>query len=337
MTGRDPAPAEGVSASAPGETPAPLVAFDDASFAYDRRTPALEHVTARIRPGEAHALIGPNGAGKSTLLKAVLGLVPTISGGIDVLGMDPHRAAQRIGYMPQTDELDPEFPVTLRQVVMMGRFRSIGPFRFPRRADREAVGAAIERLGLTEHANVHFGSLSGGQQQRGVLARALVSNPSLVLLDEPFNGLDRHNRAVVLDLMRELRESGVGLIVSTHDFEIATAACSHALMLNRCQIAAGPVETTMTHDVLERTFGHATADDEAHGHFNEGHKHYHDTGFRGLSAPPVAGAPELGEQGPDAQGPDAQGPDAQGRDAHGRDAPERGNPETREPARESAR
>ncbi|GGA67664.1 manganese transporter [Pseudoclavibacter endophyticus] len=268
-----------------GGAPAPLVVIDDATFAYDRHTPALEHVTMRIRPGEAHALIGPNGAGKSTLLKGLLGLVPVIGGRLDVLGAEPRRAARSIGYMPQTDELDPEFPVTLRQVVMMGRYRGIGMFRFPRRTDRDAVEAALARVGLTDLADHHFGSLSGGQQQRGVLARALVANPRLVLLDEPFNGLDRHNRAAVLGLMRDLRESGVGIIVSTHDFEIASAACSHVLLLNRCLIAAGPVESTMTPEVLDRTFGHATADDESHGHFNVGHRHYHDTGFRGVPRP----------------------------------------------------
>lgn len=272
MTERDAAPSE------------PLVSLDGAAFAYDGRTPALTDVTARVLPGEAHALIGPNGSGKSTLLKGVLGLVPVISGRVEVLGVEPRRAARQTGYMPQTDEIDPEFPVTLEQVVMMGRYRSIGPFRFPRRADREAVAAAIARVGLREQARAHFGSLSGGQQQRGILARALVARPRLVLLDEPFNGLDRRNRTAVLQLMHELREQGVGILVSTHDFEIATESCSHALLLNRCQIAAGTIDEVLTTELLDDTFGHATADDEAHGHFHAGHGHYHDTGFRGTAA-----------------------------------------------------
>lgn len=265
----------------PSESAPPLAVLDDATFAYDGRTPALEHVTTSIRPGEAHALIGPNGSGKSTMLKGMLGLVPLVAGRMDVLGIEPRRAARQIGYMPQTDEIDPEFPVTLHQVVMMGRYRSMGFFGFARRADRQAVDAAIERVGLSEHAKAHFGSLSGGQQQRGMLARALVARPRLVLLDEPFNGLDRRNRAVVLGLMREMRDDGVGFVVSTHDFEIATEACSHVLLLNRGQIAAGTVAETLTSDLLDATFGDATADDEAHAHFHEGHGHYHDTGFRG--------------------------------------------------------
>lgn len=267
-------------AAAPGDSAA-LVEFERATFAYDGRTAALSDVTARILPGEAHALIGPNGSGKSTLLKGMLGLVPLIGGRMHVLGTDPRRAARRIGYMPQTDEIDPEFPVTLRQVVMMGRYRSMGPFRFPRHADRESVDAAIDRVGLAAQARQHFGALSGGQQQRGMLARALVARPRLLLLDEPFNGLDQRNRLVVLRLMRELRDDGVGILVSTHDFEIATDACSHVLLLNRTQIAAGPVAATLTSDLLDETFGDATADDEAHGHFHAGHGHYHDTGFRG--------------------------------------------------------
>ena len=259
----------------------PLVTLRDAAFAYDGREAALTGVTATIRPGEAHALIGPNGAGKSTLLKGLLGLIGCVGGELDTLGRPPRLAARRMGYMPQTDELDPEFPVTLRQVVMMGRYRGLGLFRFPGRTDRAAVDAALERVGLADRANHHFGSLSGGQQQRGVLARALVAEPRLLLLDEPFNGLDQHNRQTVLHLLRELRAEGVGIVVSTHDFEIATEACSHVILLNRCQIAAGDIATTLTSDSLDRTFGHANADEEAHGHFHAGHGHYHDTGFRG--------------------------------------------------------
>lgn len=255
---------------------------EHASFAYDGRTVALADINLELREGQALALIGPNGAGKSTFLKGVLGLIPAVSGHIDVLGQSPRQASARIGYMPQSDEIDPEFPVTLRQVVMMGRYRGLGPFRWPGKRDREAVNAALERVGLAEHATAHFGSLSGGQQQRGMLARAIVSEPSLLLLDEPFNGLDRTNREALLELLRELRAGGASIIVSTHDFEIATEACTHVLMLNRCQIGFGPIESTLTSELLDETFDHATADDEAHGHFNQAHGHYHETGFRGV-------------------------------------------------------
>ncbi|CAG7844436.1 putative ABC transporter ATP-binding protein [Pseudoclavibacter triregionum] len=262
---------------------APALRLAEATFAYDGRTPALTGVDLALEPGQALALIGPNGAGKSTFLKGCLGLIPAISGEVEVLGEAPRRAARRVGYMPQTDEIDPEFPVTLRQVVMMGRYRGLGPFRWPAAADRKAAAAALERVGLADQADAHFGSLSGGQQQRGMLARAIVGEPRLLMLDEPFNGLDRVSRASLLELLRELRAHGSAIVVSTHDFEIATEACTHALLLNRCQIAAGPVAETLTSALLEETFGHATADDEAHAHFSHGHGHYHDTGFRGIA------------------------------------------------------
>ena len=263
-----------------GAAPVHLSA-ERASFAYDSRNIALAEVHLELHEGEALALIGPNGAGKSTVLKGVLGLIPTVSGSLSVLGQPPRKASRRIGYMPQSDDIDPEFPVTLRQVVMMGRYRSLGPLRWPGSGDHRAVNEALERVGLAEQAGKHFGSLSGGQQQRGMLARAIVSEPSMLLLDEPFNGLDRSNREALLELLGELRASGTSIIVSTHDFEIATAACTHVLLLNRCQIEFGTVDSVLTSEALAETFDHATADDEAHGHYNTGHGHYHETGFRG--------------------------------------------------------
>lgn len=274
-------PGSGTAGTAGTRSGDVLVRYESAAFAYDGKPPSLEDVTVTIRGGEALALIGPNGAGKSTLLKGILGLVPLVRGTGEVLGTAAgHRASASIGYMPQTDEIDPTFPVTLRQVVMMGRYRGLGPLRWPGRADREAVAEALERTGLSGLAGTRFGDLSGGQQQRGILARALASRPRLLLLDEPFNGLDRPGREALLSTLRELRAEGVAIIVSTHDFEIASEACSHVLMLNRCQIAAGPVEQTLTPKALELAFAHATADDEAHSHFHRGHGHFHDPGYR---------------------------------------------------------
>ncbi|MFD0994277.1 manganese/iron transport system ATP-binding protein [Pseudoclavibacter chungangensis] len=267
-------------------TTAVLVELADATFAYGAGAPALEHVTISVAPGDALALIGPNGAGKSTLLAGLLGLVPVVSGRAAVLGGSARAATGRVGYMPQTDEIDPDFPVTLRQVVMMGRYHRLGAFRLPGRRDREAVAAAIERVGLTPHAGGRFGALSGGQQQRGILARALVAAPRLLLLDEPFNGLDRTSRERLVGTLRELRADGVGIVVSTHDLELARDVCSHVLLVDRCQIAAGPIDATLTPENLRRTFEHASADGEAHGHHHLAHGHDHDTGFRGVDEPP---------------------------------------------------
>jgi zinc/manganese transport system ATP-binding protein len=232
VTERAPGSPEGAPAA-----PAPALRVAGAAFAYGAR-PALEGVTLELAPGEAVALIGPNGAGKSTLLKGILGQVPLVAGSIEVAGLRSQaRYASRIGYMPQHGDLDPQFPVTLEQVVMMGRYRSVGWFRLPGSADRAAVAGALAAVGLTDRTKRRFGDLSGGQQQRGILARAIVSNPSLLLLDEPFNGLDQANRTALIETLAALKRAGVAVLVSTHDLELAHQVCERVLPLNGGQVA----------------------------------------------------------------------------------------------------
>lgn len=233
----------------------PLAHYRDVTLSYDGQTPAATGLSLDLREGEALALIGPNASGKSTLLKSMVGLVRPLGGELSVLAGSPRNAARQIGYMPQADEIDPEFPISLRQVVMMGRYRQLGPLRVPRRVDREAVDAALERVGLGEHADARFGDLSGGQQQRGLFARALVTNPRLLLLDEPFNGLDTTSRQMLMRSLRELREEGVAIAVSTHDLELAHQVCTHVLLINRKQIAYGPIHETLTPEYVSETFG----------------------------------------------------------------------------------
>lgn len=219
--------------------PSPALRVTGAAFAYGADT-ALEGVTLELAPGEAVALIGPNGAGKSTLLKGVLGQVPLVAGTIEVAGQTSRpRYASRIGYMPQHDDLDPQFPVTLEQVVMMGRYRSIGWFRLPGAPDRAAVATALAAVGLTDRAKRRFGDLSGGQQQRGILARSIVSDPSLLLLDEPFNGLDQENRAALVSTLAALKAQGVAVLVSTHDLDLAQQVCDRVLLLEHGRVAEG--------------------------------------------------------------------------------------------------
>ena len=231
------------------------MSFHNTALSYDGRKPASTGLTFELHPGEALALIGPNGAGKSTILKGLLGLVSVIDGDMQVLDTTPRRATARIGYMPQHEEIDPEFPVTLRQVVMMGRYRQLGPIRWPGSRDRAAVDAVLERVGLADRAGVRFGDLSGGQQQRGLLARALVSEPDLLLLDEPFNGLDTKNRLALMATLRELRDQGDAIIVSTHDLELATQVCTHALLMNHHMVAFGPIDEVITPEYVTETFG----------------------------------------------------------------------------------
>lgn len=250
------------SVSGTSATASPIVCAADAAFSYGGGVIALDHINFAIAPGEALALVGPNGSGKSTLLKALLGLVSTVDGEVRVLDAAPRRAASHVGYLPQHDEIDLEFPVSLRQVVMMGRFRHLGPFKWPGKEDRQAVTDALTRVDLDEHANDHFGALSGGQRQRGLLARALVDKPALLLLDEPFNGLDTTSRRSLMATLRRLRDEGVAIIVSTHDLELAHQVCSHILLVNKTQVAFGPIHETLTPEHVSEAFG------ESHDHLD---------------------------------------------------------------------
>ncbi|MQA02916.1 MAG: ATP-binding cassette domain-containing protein [Streptosporangiales bacterium] len=228
--------------------------LDDAYFAYDV-APVLERVHGIAHAGDSVALIGPNGAGKSTLLKGILGLVPLVRGSITVLGTTPAKARRRIGYVPQADTLDAEFPVSAAQVVLMGRYRAIGWLRRPGKADRQLALDALDRVGLRDRAGDQFGALSGGQRQRVLLARAIVSEPRMMLLDEPTGGLDAVSQEALLEALRELKQAGVTIVVSTHDLSLAHLACDEVCLLNKHQFAYGPVESTLTPDNLRATYG----------------------------------------------------------------------------------
>jgi manganese/iron transport system ATP-binding protein len=216
---------------------------------------ALDGVTGTVHPGQAVALIGPNGAGKSTLLRAILGLVPLHRGRIEVLGQAPRDARGDVAYVPQADSLDPEFPVSARQVVTMGRYRRIGWVRRPSRADRAIAMEALDRVGLSDRADVRFGTMSGGQQQRVLIARAIAQESKLLLLDEPFNGVDGVTQHLLVDVLAELRADGAAVVISTHDLAIAHLACDDVCLLNRHQIAFGPVEDALTRERLQEAYG----------------------------------------------------------------------------------
>lgn len=255
----------------PRTRPIPIIT-DDAltitggAFSYGN-TPALTEVNISVKPGDAMALIGPNGSGKSTLLKGVLGLIPLVEG-----SMGFGKTADSVGYLPQTEHIDPEFPVTLKQVVMMGRYRKLGLLRFPGKADRAAVRSAIAAVGLTNVAHKRFGSLSGGQQQRGFLARALASEPGLLLLDEPFNGLDQPNRDALLQTIRELKKAGVAIIVTTHDLDLAREVCDTVLFVNGRQIAFGPKDEVLTLANLQEVFHEYQVEIDEHTVVVPGHE-----------------------------------------------------------------
>jgi manganese/iron transport system ATP-binding protein len=232
----------------------PALVLSGVTAAYGRE-PVVEDVTGRIDPGGALALIGPNGAGKSTLIKAVLGLVPLVRGSVEVLGMPPARARGQVAYVPQAEALDRSFPVSALQVVLMGRYRRIGWLRRPSASDRDVAREALERVGLADRAGARFGILSGGQRQRVLMARAIAQQARLLLLDEPFTGVDTTSTDLVLDILDELRANGVAVVMATHDLSVAHLACGDACLINRRQVAFGPIDEALTPERLRQTYG----------------------------------------------------------------------------------
>ena len=243
------------------EAPAgPVVVLDDAAFAYTS-SPVLTGVTGSVMPGEALALIGPNGSGKTTLLRGLLGMVRITAGSLRVNGAAPGRAPRgSIGYVPQVADLDPSFPVTVLDVVLMGTYSRLGLLRRPGRAERQRCREALASVGLSELASRHFGTLSGGQRQRVLVARCIAAEPHLILLDEPFNGLDQPNRTALLGIIERLKERGIGVVVSTHDLVLARRTCEKAALLAGRQIAFGPREEVLVPGLIEQAYGGSGSD-----------------------------------------------------------------------------
>jgi len=231
-----------------------LLSVEGMSVSYGRDL-ALDDVSLSVAPGEAVALIGPNGAGKSTLLKAILGLLPLTEGRVEVLGQRPEDARERVGYVQQADTLDTEFPVSVLQVVLMGRYRAIGWFRRPGADDRRQAMEALAEVGLADRAKDRVGTLSGGQRQRVLLARAIAQHAQLLLLDEPFNGLDATTTDILIEVLARMRADGVGVVMSTHDLAVAHLTCGDACVLNRRRVAYGPIGEAITPGTLAEAYG----------------------------------------------------------------------------------
>jgi manganese/iron transport system ATP-binding protein len=232
----------------------PALVLDGVAAAYDG-VMALEGATGRVAPGGSLALIGPNGAGKTTLIKAILGLIPLAAGRIEVLGGPPDAARGLVAYVPQAQSLDAEFPISVLQVVLMGRCRHIGWLRRARAIDRAAALSALHQVGLRDRADDRFGVLSGGQRQRVLLARAIAQEARVLLLDEPFNGVDATTTDLLLEVLAERRRHGVAVVMSTHDLAIAHLACDEACLLNHHQVVFGPIADALTPERLRETYG----------------------------------------------------------------------------------
>lgn len=255
--GRGPAaaisePAAHSAGTAGGET-SPLT-LDDVWAGYTERT-VLTSVGFSLRPATLTGLIGPNGSGKSTLIKVILGLLPPWRGSVRVFGEQVRDVRDRIGYMPQIELVDWSFPVSVEELVTLGRYGRLRRLRPPSSDDRAAVRQALERVSLWELRRRQIGELSGGQQRRVLMARALARSAELLLLDEPLAGLDIGVQEDIERLMRDLVDGGSTLLVATHDLHHVAHSYDEVLCLNGRVIAQGPPETALTEDVLLQTFG----------------------------------------------------------------------------------
>ena len=218
---------------------------------------ALRDASFETPAGSITALVGVNGSGKSTLFKAVMGFVPLSAGQVQVLGLPVAQAMRQrlMAYVPQSEEVDWNFPVLVQDVVMMGRYGHMGFMRLPRQADRAAVRQALERVGMSELAGRQIGELSGGQKKRVFLARALAQQARVILLDEPFTGVDVKTESAIIDLLRQLRDEGCVILVSTHNLGSVPEFCDRTALIQGTVLACGPTAEVFTRANLERAFG----------------------------------------------------------------------------------
>lgn len=238
-------------ASIPSNIP---LSVRDVTVAYHRK-PVLLNVTLDIPPGSLVGLVGPNGAGKSTLLKAVVDMVPRISGHVMIFGQPYPYSRGRLAYVPQRESVDWDFPATALDVVLMGTYGRLGWFRRVGKTEREQALAALAKMEIDHLAKRQISQLSGGQQQRTFLARALVQQADLYLMDEPFAAVDAATERAIVQLMRGLQKQGKTIIVVHHDLHTVPEYFDHLVLLNQVLVAAGPIETVFTKDNLQRTYG----------------------------------------------------------------------------------
>jgi manganese/zinc/iron transport system ATP- binding protein len=231
-----------------------LLDIHDVTVAYHRR-PVLWDIDLALEGPKLIGIIGPNGAGKSTLLKAILGLVPLASGDVRLLGEPVERMRRLIGYVPQRESVDWDFPVTVLDVVLMGTYGQLGWFRRPGRSEKDWARECLARVGMSELANQQIGQLSGGQQQRTFLARALAQRADVYFMDEPMAGVDAATERVIFALLHELRDQGKTVVAVHHDLRTVPQYFDHVVLLNMRLVASGPTADTFTPENLRKTYG----------------------------------------------------------------------------------
>ncbi len=230
---------------------------NDLTVVYRNGNVALNKASFKIPTATICALVGVNGSGKSTLFKAIMGLVPLARGSVSILGQPAGRALERntVAYVPQNEEVDWNFPVLVEDVVMMGRYGHMGIFRRPSAIDKQKVDDALERVNMSEYRERQIGELSGGQKKRVFLARALAQEGQIILLDEPFTGVDVTTEEAIIALLKELRDEGRVMLVSTHNLGSVPQFCDQVVLVNREILDYGNTETVFTQENLQQAFG----------------------------------------------------------------------------------
>ncbi|MGS4886412.1 manganese/iron ABC transporter ATP-binding protein [Roseibium sp. MB-4] len=233
------------------------ISAEDVTVTYRNGHTALWNASFEIPRGTVTALVGVNGAGKSTLFKAIMGFVPAAKGTIQLLGMSVKEALRKnlVAYVPQSEEVDWSFPVLVEDVVMMGRYGHMGFLRRPKQSDHDAVAEALSRVNMQDYRKRQIGELSGGQRKRVFLARALAQDGQVILLDEPFTGVDVKTEEQIIELLGELRAEGRVMLVSTHNLGSVPEFCDRTVLVKGTVLAFGPTETTFTRENLEQAFG----------------------------------------------------------------------------------
>jgi manganese/zinc/iron transport system ATP- binding protein len=226
----------------------------DLTVAYHRK-PVLWDVSVDLPAGKLVGIVGPNGAGKSTLIKAVLELVPAASGRVLVFGKPYRKNRHRVGYVPQRESVDWDFPVSVLDVVAMGLYGKIGWCRRVTRKYRQTALAALERVGIADLANRQISHLSGGQQQRTFLARALVQDADLYLMDEPFAAVDAATERAIVEILHDLKKAGKTMVIVHHDLQTVEEYFDHVILLNMRVVASGPTKEVFTSENLQKTYG----------------------------------------------------------------------------------
>jgi len=233
---------------------APILEVHNLSASYNRK-PVLWDIDFRLGAGQLVGIVGPNGSGKTTLLKNIMGLMDPDSGYVRLFGEELKKVRDRVSYVPQRETVDWQFPVSVREVVEMGRYRTDNLMRRLRRSDHELVDQALEKVGMLEYASRQINQLSGGQQQRVFLARSLAQDADLYLMDEPFVGVDAATESSILEVLSDLRSAGKTVVIVHHDLQTAYQYFDAMVLLNTRLVASGPKEEVFTSENLQEAYG----------------------------------------------------------------------------------